>query len=76
MVELTKKYSLAEELLSHPQLNEFIAAGFITETNIRNCHIIKDYGNLRKTLNHLDTLEELSIKYYLSQERILSILYR
>lgn len=76
MTELEKKYRLAKELLSLPRLQEFLEAGFIDELTIRNCLIVKDYVDMRATMTHLDALDELTHKYYISQERISSILYK
>lgn len=71
-----KKFELAKELLSHPKINQMLAEGIITESIIRNCSIIVDYHDLREEYNHLDSLAILSGRYFLSGDRLLSILYK
>jgi len=75
-MSLEDKYTLASELLAHPRLAEFISAGFITEFHIRNCRIIVEYCLQKKHCSHTDLVETLSAKYFLSQDRILAILYK
>jgi len=76
MGSVKNKFQLAREVLNNPSLKDMLKAGFINEINIRNCRIVNDYEKLRKRYNHLDSVETLSRKYFLSRERILSILYK
>ena len=76
MTGVERRIILARELLSHPLLEEFCETGFITEAAIRNAQICSEYGELRKKHNHLDSLDILAAKFFISPERVLSILYK
>ena len=76
MPGVDRRIILARELLSHPLLEEFRETGFITEAAIRNAQICSEYGELRNKYNHLDSLDILADKFFLSPERILSIIYK
>lgn len=76
LTKLEKRYRLAKKLLADRAIDEYIKAGLINERDIRNCRIIDDYVRLRKQYNHLDSLDQLAEKYFLSTERLTYIIYQ
>lgn len=72
---LERKNRAAERLLADPYLEEYIQAGIISVTEIRNCRIITDYIKLRKSQSHIDALDALHSKYFISPSSIAKVLY-
>ena len=65
-----------EELLSDPFFLELKAYGLIDEIALRNLMIKSEYRTLRNDLSLGESIYRLSLKFFLSESAINSILFR
>jgi len=65
-----------DHLLADNKFKEFYSLGLIDEIALRNLQIKNDYNQLRKSLSMIESISQLSQKYFLSFDSINSILFR
>ncbi len=65
-----------EHLLTDNKFKEFYSLGLIDEIALRNLQIKNDYNQLRKSHSMIESISQLSQKYFLSFDSINSILFR
>lgn len=65
-----------DHLLTDNKFKEFYSLGLIDEIALRNLQIKNDYNQLRKSHSMIESISELSQKYFLSFDSINSILFR
>jgi len=65
-----------DHLLTDNKFKEFYSLGLIDEIALRNLQIKNDYNQLRKSHSMIESISQLSQKYFLSFDSINSILFR
>jgi Mor family transcriptional regulator len=65
-----------DNLLTDNKFKEFYSLGLIDEIALRNLQIKNDYNQLRKSHSMIESISQLSQKYFLSFDSINSILFR
>lgn len=65
-----------DHLLTDNKFKEFYSLGLIDEIALRNLQIKNDYNKLRKSHSMIESISQLSQKYFLSFDSINSILFR
>ncbi len=63
-------------LISDNKFKELYSLGLIDDIALRNLQIKKDYKQLRKSHTMIESISQLSQKYFLSFDSINSILFR
>lgn len=65
-----------DHLLSDNKFKELYSLGLIDDIALRNLQIKRDYNQLRKSSSMVESISQLSQKYFLSFDSINSILFR
>lgn len=65
-----------DHLLTDNKFKELYSLGLIDDIALRNLQIKKDYNQLRKSHSMIESISQLSQKYFLSFDSINSILFR
>ena len=73
---MIKDFNEIDELLSNPLFLELKAYGLIDEIALRNFMIKSEYRILRNNLPLGESIYQLSLKFFLSESAINSILFR
>jgi len=65
-----------DHIMGDNKFKELYSLGLIDDIALRNLQIKKDYNQLRKSLSMIESISQLSQKYFLSFDSINSILFR
>ena len=65
-----------DHIVGDNKFKELYSLGLIDDIALRNLQIKKDYNQLRKSHSMIESISQLSQKYFLSFDSINSILFR